>query len=121
MTLDDSVIAGGGTAGLILASRLTEHPANTVLVPEAGKENTQEAGKYAADAHVIWGPATNWSYQPAPRPGLGGRTFMQPRGKVIGGSTDPASLSLPLDADGDTTAAPIMATERVAAPMKAAR
>jgi len=81
----DYVIIGGGTAGLVLAGRLSEQPETTVLVLEAGVENTFETGSYAAGVGGMWGPQTNWGYNSAPQPALNDRAIMQPRGKVIGG------------------------------------
>lgn len=81
----DYVIIGGGTAGLVLAGRLSENPKLRVVVLEAGPENTFETGQYTTGAHGMWGEATNWEYMSASQPGLEGREIMQPRGKVIGG------------------------------------
>ncbi|MEO0385982.1 MAG: GMC family oxidoreductase N-terminal domain-containing protein, partial [Pseudomonadota bacterium] len=81
----DYVIIGGGTAGLVLAGRLSEDPKTRVAVLEAGPENTFETGEYANGAGGMWGPATNWGYMSAPQPALDNRQIMQARGKVIGG------------------------------------
>ena len=82
----DYIVIGGGTAGPILAARLTENPANSVLLVEAGKENTNEAIGYVNGAGQMWAPDTNWGYNSTPQSGLNGRAVMQPRGKVMGGS-----------------------------------
>jgi choline dehydrogenase len=81
----DYVIIGGGTAGLVMAARLSEDPNNSVAVLEAGPENTFETGQYAAGAGGMWGPATNWGFNSSPQAGLNDREIMQARGKVIGG------------------------------------
>lgn len=81
----DYIIIGGGTAGPVLASRLTESSNVSVLVLEAGPENTIEGGKFAAGVGQMWGPTTNWGFNSASQAGLAGREIMQPRGKVIGG------------------------------------
>ncbi|WP_051279919.1 GMC family oxidoreductase [Hellea balneolensis] len=81
----DYVIIGGGTAGLVMAGRLTEDPTVSVIVLEAGPENTFETGQYAAGAGGMWGPTTNWGYMSAKQAGLNNREIMQARGKVIGG------------------------------------
>lgn len=81
----DYVIIGGGTAGLVLAGRLSEDPNTSVAVLEAGPENTFETGEYANGAGGMWSPATNWGYMSAPQAGLDNRPIMQARGKVIGG------------------------------------
>lgn len=81
----DYVVIGGGTAGLVMAARLSENPGTRVVVLEAGPENTFETGQYAAGAGGMWGPATNWQYMSAPQAALNGRQIMQARGKVLGG------------------------------------
>lgn len=82
----DYIIIGGGTAGPVVATRLSENPNNSILLLEAGKENTKEAIGYIAGAGQMWTPDTNWGYNSTPQKGLNGREIMQPRGKVIGGS-----------------------------------
>ncbi|MEM6632630.1 MAG: GMC family oxidoreductase N-terminal domain-containing protein [Bacteroidota bacterium] len=82
----DYIVIGGGTAGPVVATRLTEDPANTVLLLEAGKENSKEAIGYVNGAGQMWAPDTNWGYNSTPQEGLNGREIMQPRGKVMGGS-----------------------------------
>lgn len=82
----DYIVVGGGTAGPVVATRLTENPANSVLLLEAGKENTKEAIGYVGGAGQMWTPDTNWGYNSTPQEGLKGREIMQPRGKVMGGS-----------------------------------
>ena len=82
----DYIVIGGGTAGPAIAARLTENPANSVLLIEAGGENTKEAIGYVGGAGQMWTPDTNWGYNSIPQAGLNGRAIMQPRGKVMGGS-----------------------------------
>ncbi len=82
----DYIIIGGGTAGPVVASRLSEDPTITVLLLEAGGENTKEGIAFANGAGTMWTPDTNWGYNSTPQPGLNGRQVMQPRGKVMGGS-----------------------------------
>jgi len=82
----DYIIIGGGTAGPVVATRLTENPVNSVLLIEAGKENTKEAISYVNGAGQMWTPDTNWGYNSTPQAGLKDRAIMQPRGKVMGGS-----------------------------------
>ncbi|MGY3792579.1 GMC family oxidoreductase [Aquimarina sp. 433] len=82
----DYIIVGGGTAGPVIATRLTENPANSVLLIEAGKENNKEAMGYVQGAGQMWTPDTNWGYNSTPQKGLNDRAIMQPRGKVLGGS-----------------------------------
>lgn len=82
----DYIVIGGGTAGPVLAARLTENPNNSVLLIEAGAENKKEAMYYVGGVGQMWTPDTNWGYNSTPQDGLNGRAIMQPRGKVMGGS-----------------------------------
>ena len=85
-TTFDYIIIGGGTAGPIIATRLSENPGNSILLIEAGKENTKEAIGYVNGAGQMWTPDTNWGFNSTAQAGLNGRQIMQPRGKVMGGS-----------------------------------
>lgn len=84
----DYVILGAGTAGSILASRLTEDPDARVLVLEAG-DSWIPAN---VDAAPLWftllGSDVDWDYRSVPQPGLGGRVTHEPRGKMLGGSSN---------------------------------
>jgi len=82
----DYIVIGGGTAGPVVAARLSEIPSNAVLLVEAGGENTKEAIGYVGGAGMMWTPDTNWGYNSTPQKGLNDREIMQPRGKVMGGS-----------------------------------
>jgi choline dehydrogenase len=84
----DYIIVGAGSAGCVLANRLSADGKNSVLLLEAGPEDTNlwihvplGYGKLFKDKSV------NWMYQTEPEPGLDGRTVFQPRGKVLGGSS----------------------------------
>jgi len=84
----DYVIVGAGSAGCVLANRLTADGKHSVLLLEAGPKDTNlwihvplGYGKLFKDKTV------NWMYQTEPEPGLDGRTVFQPRGKVLGGSS----------------------------------
>jgi len=84
----DYVIVGGGTAGCILASRLTEDPAISVLVLEAGPPGTSwKVRMPSAYDYLFKNPRFNWCYEGEPEPHLNGRRMYQPRGKVLGGSS----------------------------------
>ncbi len=84
----DYVIVGGGTAGCILAARLSEDPAVSVLLLEAGgADRSWKVRMPSAYDYLFKNPKFNWCYQGEPEPALGGRTMYQPRGKVLGGSS----------------------------------
>lgn len=84
----DYVIVGAGSAGCVLANRLTADGKHSVLLLEAGPKDTNPW------IHVPLGygrlfkeKAVNWMYSTEPEPGLNGRNVFQPRGKVLGGSS----------------------------------
>jgi choline dehydrogenase len=84
----DYVIVGAGSAGCVLANRLSADGKNSVLLLEAGPKDTNlwihvplGYGKLFKEKTV------NWMYQTEPEPELGGRQVFQPRGKVLGGSS----------------------------------
>lgn len=84
----DYVIVGAGSAGCVLASRLTEDPNITVCLLEAGKKDSSAFIHAPAGvaATVPWG-IFSWHFNTVPQKGLNGRQGMQPRGKVLGGSS----------------------------------
>ncbi len=83
----DYVIVGAGTAGCVLANRLTEDGKTTVLLLEAGgSDRTIWIQMPIGYGRTFFDPRVNWMYETAPVPGLGGRRSYWPRGKVIGGS-----------------------------------
>ncbi|GAA5851239.1 hypothetical protein JCM9279_007495 [Rhodotorula babjevae] len=83
------IIVGGGTAGLVLARRLSEDPENKVLVLEAGpmKEHCAEI-EVPNMAGKLWHTAVDWAYHSVPQEGLHGRRVLWPRGKLLGGSSN---------------------------------
>jgi choline dehydrogenase len=98
------VIVGAGSAGCVLAARLSEDPATRVLLLEAGGEaRRREIGIPAAFSR-LYRSEVDWGYRTVPQPGLGGREVYFPRGKVIGGcSSINAQIALrgfPADYDG---------------------
>ena len=84
----DYLIIGGGSAACALAGRLSEDPALTVAVLEAGGTgdswvvNTPTAGVFMIPTKL-----NNWAFETVPQPGLNGRRGYQPRGKTLGGSS----------------------------------
>lgn len=84
----DYVIVGGGSAGCVLATRLTEDPDTSVLLLEAGPEDRSIWLKMPAGmSKVVWGTKYSWAFTSEPEPHLGGRRLGHPRGKVLGGSS----------------------------------
>jgi choline dehydrogenase len=86
----DYVIVGGGSAGCVLANRLTADPSNRVLVLEAGRPD------YLWDVFIHMPAALtypigwrwyDWKYESEPEPHMGGRRVYHARGKVLGGSS----------------------------------
>ncbi|MGR4868261.1 GMC family oxidoreductase [Variovorax sp. LARHSF232] len=84
----DYVIVGGGSAGATLAGRLSEDPATTVCLLEAGGPD-KSVLIHAPVGVVAMMPTkiNNWAFQTVPQKGLNGRTGYQPRGKTLGGSS----------------------------------
>ena len=84
----DYVIVGGGSAGCVLAARLSEDPAVRVVLLEAGPPDTSVLIHCPAGlALLAKNGQANWGLQTEPQPGLDGRRGYQPRGKVLGGSS----------------------------------
>ncbi|MFA5915344.1 MAG: GMC family oxidoreductase N-terminal domain-containing protein [Burkholderiales bacterium] len=84
----DYVIAGGGTAGCLLANRLSADPNNTVLLLEAGgKDDWIWIHIPVGYLYCIGNPRTDWCYRTEPDPGLNGRSILYARGRVLGGSS----------------------------------
>ena len=86
----DYVIAGGGSAGCVLASRLSEDPDITVCLVEAGGDGKSVMIR-APLGIVTMLPGhfrlNNWAFETVPQPGLNGRKGYQPRGRALGGSS----------------------------------
>jgi choline dehydrogenase len=84
----DCVIIGAGTAGCLLANRLSADPRRRVLLVEAGgNDNYHWIHIPVGYLRCIGNPRTDWRFRTEPEPGLGGRDILYPRGKVIGGSS----------------------------------
>ncbi|MGF6465041.1 GMC family oxidoreductase [Paraburkholderia youngii] len=84
----DYIIVGAGTAGCVLANRLTEDPEVRVLLLEAGgKDDYHWIHVPVGYLYCIGNPRTDWLYKTRAEPGLNGRTLSYPRGRVLGGSS----------------------------------
>ncbi|KAI0333342.1 GMC oxidoreductase [Cubamyces sp. BRFM 1775] len=87
----DFVVVGGGTAGLAIASRLSEDSNTTVLVLEAGDTGDAVADRINVPVNAYYsglpGSSYDWQYTTVKQPNAGNRALPWPRGKVLGGSS----------------------------------
>ena len=84
----DYIVVGAGTAGCIMANRLSADPKNRVLILEAGgNDNWIWFHIPVGYLFAIGNPRSDWMFKTEAEPGLNGRSLAYPRGKVIGGSS----------------------------------
>ncbi len=83
----DYIVVGAGSAGSVLANRLSADPKYKVLVLEAGRESHPWSRIPVGFAKLIENPAANWLYSSEPDAGSGNRRIPIPRGKLLGGSS----------------------------------
>lgn len=85
----DIIVVGGGSAGCVLAARLSERAQQTVALIEAGGQNAGMIQRVPVSAawYVRNRNACNWAFETVPQAGLNGRTGYQPRGRGLGGSS----------------------------------
>ncbi|PIL24202.1 hypothetical protein GSI_13955 [Ganoderma sinense ZZ0214-1] len=85
----DYVVIGGGTAGLVIAARLSENPNTTVAVIEAGIYQVNEPLVNTPELYGegIGNPDLDWKFSTVPQAALNGHVVTQPRGKMLGGSS----------------------------------
>jgi len=85
-TVYDYIVCGGGTAGCLMANRLSADPSKQVLLIEAGGNDDYVWVHIPVGyLYCIGNPRTDWLYSTEPDPGLNGRRLIYPRGKVMGG------------------------------------
>src|SRR5271154_6544033 len=84
----DYVIVGAGSAGCVMANRLSENPANRVVLIEAGPRDSNPLIHIPAGyMKLLDHPVLTWGYTAEPDPGVNGRAILYPRGRVLGGSS----------------------------------
>lgn len=83
----DYIIVGAGSAGCVLAHRLSEDPANKVLLIEAGKTDKKREIHIPAAFSKLFKTEYDWTYHTLPQPAADNREMYLPRGKVLGGSS----------------------------------
>lgn len=92
MSAHDFVIVGAGSAGSVLANRLSEDPSVRVLVLEAGRSDIPTEIENRIQTPAAWptllGSEVDWGYRSVPQPGLNGREVYEPRGKLPGGTSN---------------------------------
>jgi choline dehydrogenase-like flavoprotein len=85
----DIIIIGRGTAGSLLAARLSSNSSLRVLVLEGGRNRNDDANVRTPglSRKLLGNPSYDWQFQTSPEAGLNGRVIQQPRGKLWGGSS----------------------------------
>ncbi len=84
----DYIIVGAGSAGCVLAGRLSEDPATRVLLLEAGPpDKSPWIHLPIGYGKTMWSPTYNWRFETDPDPNMNGRRIYWPRGKTLGGSS----------------------------------
>jgi choline dehydrogenase len=83
----DYIIVGAGSAGCVLAARLTEHPEARILLLEAGGSDAAREVQIPAAFSKLFKSPVDWNYSTDPEPHLHNRQLYWPRGKLLGGSS----------------------------------
>jgi choline dehydrogenase len=83
----DYVIVGAGSAGCVVANRLSADPSGSVLLIEAGGEPETALATVPGGAMYLWGSALDWAHITTPQKQLCGRQIAYPRGRAVGGTS----------------------------------
>ena len=83
----DYVIVGAGSAGCVLANRLSEDPDTSVCLVEAGPPDSEEGLHIPVAFSQLYKTPFDWDFATEPEPALDGRNVYLPRGRVLGGSS----------------------------------
>ncbi|MEO0564423.1 MAG: GMC family oxidoreductase N-terminal domain-containing protein, partial [Chloroflexota bacterium] len=100
----DVIIVGAGSAGCVLANRLSANPNLSVLLLEAGYGDSKPEMRVPAAFAKLFRTDVDWAYDTVPQVGMNGRVMFHPRGRVLGGSSTINAMIYmrgnPLDYDG---------------------
>jgi choline dehydrogenase-like flavoprotein len=115
----DYIVVGAGSAGCVLAARLSEDPATRVLLLESGPpDRSLWIHLPIGYGKTMWSPTYNWCFETEPEPQMNGRRIYWPRGRTLGGSSSINGLIYVRgqreDAPSKTSAAPMRFTAATA-------